>query len=221
MNPIKTTIKSEILSFLLLTLSWAASFYFYRHFPDRVVTHWNVAGQPDGWSGKGFAAFFFPGLLSGIYLLFLFLPMLDPKKNRYVEFSKVYDVFRNLILGIMVIIYFIASVSNLGVYLNVGALVPSLIGLLFLIMGNYMGKIKPNWFVGIRTPWTMSSEEVWNKTHRFGGKAFMLSGALIALSGLVPLPLRLPLFVFAIMIILFGTIVYSYLVYLSEKKGKK
>lgn len=221
MNPIKTTIRSEVVSLLLLTASWVASLYFYAHFPDRVVTHWNIEGQADGWSGKGFAAFFFPGLLSGIYLLFLVLPMFDPKKDRYAEFTRVYNVFRNLILGIMVLIYFVASISNLGFYLNVGAWVPSLIGLLFIVLGNYMGKIKPNWFIGIRTPWTMSSESVWSKTHRFGGKTFMISGVLIALSGLAPLPLRLPLFVLAIMVILFGTVVYSYLAYLSEKKIRK
>ena len=220
MNPIKTTIKSEIFSFLILAVSWVAAFYFYQHFPDKVVTHWNIAGQADGWSGRGFAAFFFPGLLSGMYLMFLLLPMFDPKKDRYAEFSKVYNVFRNLLLGVMALIYFIASVSNLGVYLNVGVWTPLIIGLLFVVLGNYMGKIKPNWFVGIRTPWTMSSETVWNKTHRFGGKAFMMSGVLIAMSGLAPLRLRLPLFVFAIMIMLFGTIVYSYLVYLAEKKKK-
>jgi uncharacterized membrane protein len=220
MNPIKITIKSEIFSFLILAISWAASFYFYQHFPDRVITHWNVSGQPDGWSGKGFAAFFFPGLLSGIYLMFLFLPLFDPNKNRYVEFSKVYDVFRNIILGIMALIYFVASISNLGVYLNVGIWVTAAIGLLFVTLGNYMGKIKRNWFVGIRTPWTLSSESVWNKTHRFGGKTFIMAGVLIALSGVVPLRLRLPLFVLAIMIVLFGTVVYSYLVYLAEKKKK-
>lgn len=220
MNPIKTTIKSEIFSFLLLAASWVAAFYFYQHFPDRVVTHWNISGQADGWSGKGFAAFFFPGLLSGIYLMFLILPMFDPKKDRYVEFSKVYNIFRNLILGIMVLIYFVASVSNLGIYLNVGVWISAAIGLLFVVLGNYMSKIKPNWFIGIRTPWTMSSEEIWNKTHRLGGKAFIIAGVLIAMSGLAPLRLRLPLFVFAIMIVLFGTVIYSYLSYLAEKKKK-
>ena len=139
MNPIKITIKSEIFSFLILLASWVAAFYFYQHFPDRVITHWNISGQADGWSGKAFAAFFFPGLLSGMYLMFLFLPLLDPHKDRYAEFSKVYTTFRNLILGIMTLIYFVASIANLGVPLNIGILIPIIIGLLFLVIGNYMG----------------------------------------------------------------------------------
>ncbi len=220
-NPIKITFLTELLSILLLVASWVAAFYFYAHFPDRVITHWNVRGEADGWSGRGLAAFLLPAIISGMYLLFLVIPLFDPKKDRYKEFSRVYNVFRNLILAIMVLIYFVASLSNIGMDLNVGVWVPLSIGVLFIVLGNYLSKVKMNWFFGIRTPWTLSSETVWNKTHRLGGKVFMVSGALIGLSGLAPLPLRLPLFVIAIMMILFGTIVYSYLVYLSEKKGKK
>lgn len=219
-NPIKLTIKSELFSWFAIAISIAASFYFYAHFPDRVVTHWNYAGQADGYSGRAFAAFFFPGLLLGMYLMFVFLPRLDPKKERYAEFAKVYAVFRNVFVVFMALVYFVASLNNVGYNLNVGVLIPAGIGLLFIILGNYFGKIKPNWFVGIRTPWTMSSEEVWNKTHRFGGKAFILGGLIMAVSGIAPLSWRLPLLVADIIVLLFGTIVYSYIVYLQEKNKK-
>ena len=218
MNPIKPTIKTEFFSLLLIAISIAASFYFYAHFPERVVTHWNFAGEPNGWSGRAFAAFFFPALFIGMYVLFLVLPRLDPQKARYEEFAKIYNIFRNFILAALVAIYFIASGNNLGAKIDIGLLIPMIIGALFLVLGNYFGKIKRNWFVGIRTPWTLSSEEVWNKVHRFGGKVFMFCGIIMFLTGFAPVSWRLPLFIADIIILLFGTMVYSYIVYWKEKK---
>ena len=214
----KPKIKIEIFSILLLVISWAAAFYFYAHFPDRVVTHWNYAGVPNGWSGKAFGAFFLPPLLTVMYLMFLVLPLLDPKKERYAEFAKTYSIFRFFILLAMTVIYFVASLNNLGYNFDVGIFVTGAIGLLFIVLGNYFGKIKPNWFVGIRTPWTLSSETVWNKTHRFGGKVFILGGILLFLSSVAPTSWRLPIFIVDIMMLTLGTIVYSYIVYRQEKK---
>jgi uncharacterized membrane protein len=220
MNPIKITIKSEIFSISLIAILAAASVYFYERFPERVITHWNFSGQADGWSGRGFAAFFLPALLIGLYLLFIFIPRLDPEKERYAEFAKVYNAFRNLILLALAVIYFVASLNNIGYEVPVGVWTPAIIGLLFIFLGSYFGKIKKNRFVGIRTPWTMSSETVWNKTHRFGGKIFMLGGALMLLTPIVPQSWRLPLFIANIIMLLSGTVVYSYIVYRQEKKIK-
>jgi len=205
----------------MIAVSIIASVYFYQHFPDRVITHWDFAGNPNGWSGRGFAAFFLPVLLIVMYVLFLWLPSLDPKKERYAEFAKVYAVFRNFIIFFMLLIYFIASLNNIGYKLDVGVSVSLAVGALFIILGNYMGKLKPNWFVGIRTPWTMSSETVWNKTHRFGGKVFMLGGLIMIITGFAPLSWRLPLFIVDIIVLSLGTVVYSYIVYLKENKNKQ
>jgi uncharacterized membrane protein len=216
-NPIKPTIKSEILSWSIMVISVAASFYFYRHFPAKVVTHWDLAGRPNGWSGPAFAAFFFPLLLVIIYFLLLFIPLIDPKKERYAEFAKTYNIFRNLIILMLAVIYFIASLKNLGYGFDIKTWVAAIVGLLFIILGNYLGKIKPNWFVGIRTPWTLSSETVWNKTHRFGGKVFVVCGFLLILTGFLPAAWRLPLFAADIIILVFGTIIYSYFAYWQER----
>ena len=83
-----------------------------------------------------------------------------------------------------------------------------------------MGKIKPNWFMGIRTPWTLSSEEVWNKTHRFGGKIFIAGGFIMMVMGALPDKLRMPIFLGTILVMTFGTFVYSYILYSQEKKQK-
>jgi uncharacterized membrane protein len=217
----KLKLKPEIFSLIILAISIAASFYFYAHFPDRVVTHWNFAGQPNGWSSRAFAAFFFPALLAAMYALFLILPKIDPRKERYVEFAKVYNIFRNSILFILAAIYFVASLDNIGFNFDIAIVSSIFIGLLFIVLGNYLGKIKMNWFVGIRTPWTLSSETVWNKTHYFGGKVFIFSGLLMIIAGFAPLAWRLPLFIADIIVLILGTVAYSYIVYLQEGKIKK
>ncbi len=218
-NPIKPTIKTEILPILILAAAIISSFYFYSHFPEKVPTHWNFAGEVDDWGSRAIA-FIIPAVMVIMYVLFMVLPFLDPKKEKYEQFSKVYHVFKDIIILFMAIIYFATSLNALGYNLPIGIIVPVGVGLLFIIIGNYMGKIKSNWFVGIRTPWTLSSEEVWNKTHRFGGKMFMLGGVLIAIDAFLPINYRLAVFMAAIILVLLGTVGYSYLIYLKEKRGK-
>lgn len=216
-NPIKPTIKTEFISLFLIILVLASAVYFYNNLPERVATHWNFAGEIDGWGSGKSQAIAIPLMVVGMYLLFLLLPYLDPKKERYEQFRKVYHIFKTIILILLVITYFVIALNGLGYNIPVGFIIPGLVGLLFIIIGNYMAKIKMNWFVGIRTPWTLSSEEVWNKTHRFGGKMFILAGLLMMAETIMPVSWRLPLFIVMLVILLFGTIGYSYIVYLKEK----
>jgi uncharacterized membrane protein len=218
MNPIKPSLKTEWLSWLLLTITAAVSYYFYHHFPAVVPTHWNVAGNPDNWGSGKTNAIAIPLVILGMYVMFLALPYLDPKKERYEQFAKTYHIFKAMLIGFMLAIYVVTGLSILGYPISVGVAVPGLIGLLFIVLGNYMGKLKMNWFVGIKTPWTLSSEEVWNKTHRFSGKIFMISGVLMMLQGVMPLSLRIPLFVVMILMILFGSFGYSYYIYKKVEK---
>jgi uncharacterized membrane protein len=220
-NPIKPTLKTEIFPIILILAAAIASFYFYAHFPERVPTHWNFAGQVNGWGNKVEGAFAIPVMLIFMYFLFLFLPMLDPKKERYEQFIKTYNIFRNLILLVLVAIYFIASLNGLGHNVPVQYLVPIIIGVLFIVLGNYMGKLKRNWFIGVRTPWTISSEEVWNKTNRFGGYLFMLSGLIMMAIPFLPSLLGLWLFGGMMVALVFGTFVYSYVLYIKEKSNAK
>jgi len=217
-NPIRPTVKSEFIPWLLIILTLTASVFFYNNLPERVAVHWNYAGQVDGYGSGQMQAIIFSLLITGMYLLFLLIPYLDPKKERYEQFSKIYHIFKNIILALMVVIYFIIGLNGLGYDLPVGIIIPGLVGLLFIVLGNYLGKIKMNWFMGIRTPWTLSSEEVWNKTHRFGGKMFIIAGLLMIAQIFLPLIWRLPVFIIMIAMLVFGTMGYSYILYLKEKK---
>lgn len=218
MNPIKPTIKSEIIPLLIIIVAVISALYFYSVFPERVPMHWNFQGEVNGWGSRATAAFAVPAMLIGIYVLFLVLPKIDPRKEKYEQFAKAYNIFRNLILLFLLIIYFLASFNALGYNTQIGLVIPLLVGILFIVLGVYLPQIKSNWFVGIRTPWTLSSETVWEKTHRVGGKMFILAGLLIALSAFAPAVCKAYLFIFAIIILLVGTIGYSYIIYQREKK---
>lgn len=211
--PIRLSVKSELFPILIIILSWSLAFYFYANFPDQVPTHWNIAGEADNYSSKGVGAFMIPGVITGIYALFLVLPLIDPRGERYADFSKAYHILKNAIVALVFGVYVVAGVAGLGYAVPVGILTPLGIGFLFLVIGNYMGKVKSNWLMGVRTPWTLSNEEVWNKTHRLSGKLFIVGGVTMALTGLIPISLRLPAFIAVIVIVGLVPMIYSYLLY--------
>ena len=216
MIALKLNFKKEWPILVVMLIATAAAPYFYLHFPEVVPIHWNFNGQPDNWSSKSFAAFFFPILIWALYFLFIYLSKIDPRRN-YQEFRHAYNVMRSAIIIFMVAIYAVTSFNGLGYSLAVDTYVPVGVGLLFIVVGNYLNKIKSNWFIGIRTPWTLSSEEAWRKTHRFGSKIFILAGILIGSSPWLPDSWQVSVFVATIVVMVLGTFGYSYYVYQQDK----
>jgi len=214
----KFTFKSEILLIILILAAWITGFYFYSVFPEQVPVHWNFAGQVDRFGGKFEGAFIMPIAATAMYLLFLLIPLVDPKKEKYQQFQKVYNLFRYLLILILWAIYLISSFNALGYNVRVEIWIPLIIGLLFIVLGNYMGKIKPNWFMGIRTPWTLSNDQVWSKTHRLGGKMFMLMGLLFILNPLLPFQSLTWMLIVPITLVALVPIIYSYVLFKKIKK---
>ncbi len=171
----------------LLIIITLACFVFgiwaYPGLPGMVPTHWNVRGEVDGWSSKTFAVFFFPAMALGFYFLFDVLPSLDPNKHRYEQFAGSYSLIRSAMVLFMDGIYLTTIIAGLGRSLNIGLIVRLAVSLLIIALGDQMGKVKQNWFVGFRTPWTLSSQENWRRTHRFGAKT-MVAGGLLSLATL-------------------------------------
>lgn len=219
-----TTKKNKISSFLgiiqivIVLVSIGLSIYFYQNFPATVPIHWNIVGEADNWASKGFGAFMFPVLLVAIYFLFELLPKIDPRKERYVEFAKVYSIIKTAIMLVFFGVFIITGLNSLGYAAPVNFWIPFMIGLLFIVTGNYFGKIRSNYFVGIKVPWTLANEEVWNKTHRLGGKMFILGGITFMFTGLAPAATRVPLLIVIIAIIVVLPIVYSYFLYKKLQK---
>ena len=167
---------------------------FYARLPDRVPLHWGFDGAINGYGSKN-ELWLLAAMGPGMALLFQFLPRLDPRKRNYEKFQKYYDAFGVVITAFVAVMMGIALVEAFRPgTVSMGRVVSALVGLLFLFLGNLMGKVKPNFFMGIRNPWTLSDPDVWNRTHRLGGGLFFLAGLAAAVSAVL-LPERITFWV--------------------------
>ena len=194
----------------------AVTAWVYPYLPPRMVTHWGLSGQPDGYMSRFWGAWMVPVISVVLAVLLWLLPAIDPRKENYRAFRGVYNAF---VVGMVV---FLAYVHLLSLAWNLGhpvpiekALAPAL-GLLLVGVGVLVQRAQPNWFVGIRTPWTLSSPTVWQKTHRIAAPWFYLSGAL-ALGALFWLPL-LWVSIVVLLLAMAGVAAYSCFAYVSEQK---
>lgn len=217
-NPINYSLKTELFSFIILFAAVALSFWAYPLLPDLVVSHWGLDGRPNGWSSREFHCLFFPALMFVIYFAFVLMPKFDPQSERYQEFSGAYRAMRDSILSLFFIVFVAATFSNLGYNVNIGATVSGAVGIMMIVLGNYFGKLKRNFFVGIKTPWTLSSENVWNKTHRLGSRLFIIWGLTLIIAPWLDSRISFLILIGGLIIIVAWPMIYSYLLYKKEKK---
>jgi len=219
-NPIKYNFKKELPALIFLLFAVILSVVAYPNLSDQIVTHWNLAGEANGWSSKNFFVIFFPGLLIFIYGLFIVLPLLDPKKSSYGDFIKAYINLKTLLIGALTAVYTISILTNLGYQINISQSVSLIIGALMIGIGFILKNIKSNWFVGIRTPWTMSSPLVWEKTHQASVYFFSILGICIIATPYLATPWNIIIFTLGLLQMIAGTIIYSYLLYKKEENKK-
>ena len=178
MPKISKTLKQDWLILILILFGFALGAYFYPSLPDKVPIHWNASGEINGYGSKLFGAFGMPLISLAMYLMFLVLPYIDPQKKNYADFKSTYQFLKYLIilffLGTEVMTLLIAS----GVIVNKPIFIQIMVSLLFILIGNVMGRFKHNYFVGIKTPWTLANEEVWRKTHRLAAPLWVLGGII-------------------------------------------
>lgn len=199
--------KKHLFIIILIACSYVLSLLAIPFLPSEVAIHWNAAGEADGFTNKWWGALLLPILLTGIVALIIFLPKVDPRKENYEKFEKVYRIFLHVFILFLFSIHVVTLAYNLGFPVQVDIVVPIGVGVLFIVLGNYMPKIKPNYFIGIRTPWTLENEVVWQKTHRVGGKVFVIMGVLIMFTIFVTSVWR---FIF-LMIVVFGGTMYLFI----------
>jgi len=166
-------------------LSWAGTVAAYFFLPDTIPLHWNLSGQVDSWGPK-WAALFLGALPLAVALLMRWLPRIDPKRESYARHAKTYEIMQVLIVLLLIAVMWITIAAALGVPLDIGVVVRVLVGLLFVGLGNFMSRLKRNYFVGIKTPWALADDEVWRRTHRRGGWVFVAMGAVFILSLAIP-----------------------------------
>jgi len=173
--------KINILVSGVILLSFATGIYFYPQVPEKMASHWNARGEVNGYLSKFWGLFLIPFVSSALFLFFLLIPKIDPLGENIEEFREYYDGFIVLFVLFLSYIHILTLLWNLGYRFDMGqAIIPSL-GFLFFYLGILMENAQRNWFIGIRTPWTLSSEDVWDKTHKLGGKLFKVAGVIAVL----------------------------------------
>lgn len=211
--------KSEITILLIILLSFAIGIYLYPRMPLFMASHWNFRGEVDGYMSKCWGLFLMPFLTVFMLLLFLLIPRIDPLKANIEKFRKYFDGFLVLLTLFLFYIYLLTIFWNLGKRLSMNLFLLPALAVLFYYTGILIENSKRNWFIGIRTPWTLSSETVWEKTHKIGGK-LMKAAAIFILPGIF-FPEWLWLFFFLpLFFAAFYPIIYSYFEYQKEIKGK-
>jgi uncharacterized membrane protein len=217
----KITWRTEAFNILLIIAMFVASAVTFPSASDVIPIHWGINGQPNGYGGRFEGLFLLPLMTVGIYLLLLFLPNIDPRRANYDKFGSVYRIIRTLLIVFMAGLHGVIIASIHGTAIDMSMVVMVMVGLMLAVLGNYFGKLKQTWFVGIRTPWTLSSELSWTKTHILGGKIFVVFGLLLALSGLI----RQNWLFFVVMGLFLAAIVYlfvySYQVWKSDPNKTK
>ncbi|HRP07472.1 MAG TPA: SdpI family protein, partial [Gemmatimonadales bacterium] len=188
--------------------------------PEQVATHWNFSGQADGWSGRGTAVFLLPGIGLVLAVLLAVFPRLDPKRANFELHAAAWWLLGNAVLVFMAVLHLFVIGNGLGWPVRIDQVIGYGCGGLLLLLGNYFSRIRQNWFMGIRTPWTLSSEKSWRETHRLGGKLFMAGGLLLIVGTAVSGRLSSWFTMAGVLVPAIITVIYSYLVWRNDPEAE-
>lgn len=209
--------KSEIAAFAIALLSFVVGWYCYPMLPERVASHWNANGEVNGTMPRFWGAFIMPLVALVVLVIFMIVPRVDPKRENIQKFRKYFDAFILTILLFFLYVYGLTLAWNIGAPFDLMRWFMPAFAVLFWVVGIMVSHAEPNWTIGIRTPWTLSSETVWKKTHILSGKLFKVAGSLMLLgvfwSGAELYLLFIPILAAALV-----PAVCSYFWYRAEKK---
>jgi len=206
------------ISWALVALVFLGTLAVYPNLPALMATHWNMSGKVNGTMSTFFGAFVLPFVMLLLLLLFTAIPSIDPLRINIQYFRRQYDMFVALLMLFFVVIQTSILAVNLGATYDQRLVVLPAVGVLMFYVGIVMPQTRRNWFIGIRTPWTISSDRVWQKTHELGGTLFKIFGVVIVLSVFVP-TYSIATIVSLLIIIVVGLFAYSYWLYEKELKA--
>lgn len=210
---------TNLLTLALVLGSFAITAALYARLPQTVPIHWDLRGEADGLKAKPWGPLLLPLTTAGVALLLAVVPAISPSGFGVARFRTVFEVFQLAIVAFLSFVTVLALLAGVGVSVPMGGAVQAGLGVVVVVLGNFMGKVTRNFFVGIRTPWTLASEEVWLRTHRLGGRLFVLAGLCLVLTGLFA-----PSSVVGIAAIVLAAILpvlYSYLSYRRLEGGSR
>ena len=200
--------KTLLITSIVILLPIVAGLVLWNRLPEQIPTHWNAQGAIDGWSSKPFAVFGLPCILLAIHWLCALGTSADPKKANHPQ--KVVQLVLWIIPALSVALFAITYAVALGKEVRIEVILPVLVGLILAIVGNYMPKCKQNYTIGIKIPWTLHSEENWNKTHRFAGILWVICGIAIMLTGFFG---SFWIFSGVVLLMVLAPLLYSYLLH--------
>lgn len=203
--------------YLLVAIAIVASVVAFTQMPERVPIHWNMRGDPDKFANRLLAVCVMPPVILLIALLLRVLPRLDPRRENYPKFQDSYDMVVNATLTLVLLVHFMMLGGSLGMPIFEGVrIIIAAAGVLLVIIGNVLPKTRPNWVFGLRTPWTVNNDRVWERSNRVGGYMLAAAGLLVIAGAFLPTPFNLIMLVVTAIIAALIALAYSYYVWKSE-----
>lgn len=204
---------------LLLAADAAFGLAVWPRMPARVPTHFGIDGIPNSWGPPWINAVLIPVVAIGLYVLMLVLPLADPRRASYARFPGTLRVFRFALTGLLVAIHVVLVRASFGAMLQVSTSIQLAVALLFIVLGNSMGRLRFNYFFGVRTPWTLNDEENWNATHRVAARLWVICGIALLPAAFLPGAAGV-----TASVVIAGTaalvpVIYSFLYYLRARRG--
>ena len=205
-----------ITSIIIILLPIAVSLCFWNQLPEQVPIHWNIHGEIDGYASRFVAVIVLPLVLFVLHFVCAFATMMDPKYKNISD--KIWMLILSICPVLSILLMYMMVGSALGMEIDVNAILPVFLGVMFVVIGNYLPKCKQSYTVGIKIPWTLNSEENWNKTHRFAGPCWVIGGIVVMFTGLFENEI---LIMVIALIMVFAPIIYSYMYYVKYEKDKE
>lgn len=210
--------KRKWLGLVLVGAMLGLALWAYPRLPEQIPTHWNVQGEVDDWGHRGIVLLV-PGIALLMWLLMLGLRRIDPRREHYAQFEPTFWLIVDAIIAFLAVVHTMMVGAALGWPMPaVDVLMPVALGVFFMVLGNFMPRVRSNWWMGVRTPWTLSSERVWRSTHRLAGRTFMAGGLLLIASVLLPPGARVVALGVAITLSALVPAVWSYLAWRREQQ---
>lgn len=166
---------------VVIIITWVVAFIYEPKLPEQIPTHWNASGEVDGYTSKPWGVYMLPLISTAMSLLLMVLPKISPKGFKLDAARKVYDIIVLVMAVFMLAVMVLSFEAGIKGEIDMSQWILAAMGLLFVVIGNYLAKVPKNFFMGIRTPWTLASDEVWYKTHRLASWTFVIAGLLVIL----------------------------------------
>lgn len=206
-----TTERTNLLCLIFIAITIAVAAYLYPTLPEQIPTHWNIDGEVDGYTPKPWGVLILPLAAVFIFVVMKLIPVISPQGFRTDQFRGVVNIFTVTMVGFMSAVALLVLLAASGRDVHMNEMIFAGVGMLFIVLGNYLGKVRKNFFIGIRTPWTLASDEVWSRTHRLGGWIFVLIGLFMILNAFVRFPVGW--LIGSIVVVALVPIVYSFVLY--------